>query len=203
MFSLSKANAKVAHDMEEIDKKVFNQKSDLETQLNATNIILKNFEDRISKTISNLEENKLAALKSSFSEKINKLKEEIGKLFSLRRPSLKNKKFSNYSDFSSDENKISIKNEKGLLMSNIESIGKLTENKIQLMTKELAETALRFNADISKTREDFKESQRKSERDIHDLVAKNEKEIEMLRDDLIKCVFYRKAVFQVILDKSF
>ena len=87
-------------------------------------------------------------------------------------------------------------------MSNIESIGKLTENKIQLMTKELAETALRFNADISKTREDFKESQRKSERDIHDLVAKNEKEIEMLRDDLIKCVFYRKAVFQVILDKS-
>ena len=91
MFALSKANAKVAHDMEEIDKKVFNQKSDLETQLNNTNIILKNFEDKISKTISNLEENKLAALKSSFSEKINKLKEEIGKLFSQRRPSLKNK----------------------------------------------------------------------------------------------------------------
>ena len=74
-----------------------------------------------------------------------------------------------------------INTEKGLLKSNIKAVELKSENNVKVLTEELEEAVTRFNTYVSKTREDLKSSQQQSEKDFQELLARNDKEIEMLR----------------------
>ena len=81
----------------------------------------------------------------------------------------------------SKESKEMINLEKSLLKSNIEAVELKSENNVKVITEELEEAVTKFNTYVSKTREDLKSSQQQSEKDFQELLARNDKEIEMLR----------------------
>ena len=76
--ALSNTIDKEAQDIEEIQQKLKNQKLDLEDQINLAMTKINNFEEKITKKMSNLENNELDSLQRTFFESFDNLKEKIG-----------------------------------------------------------------------------------------------------------------------------
>ena len=76
--ALSNTIDKEAQDIEEIQQKLRNQKLDLEDQINLNMTKINNFEEQMTKKMSNLENNELDNLKRTFFESFDNLKEKIG-----------------------------------------------------------------------------------------------------------------------------
>ena len=81
----------------------------------------------------------------------------------------------------SNESKELIGTEKRLLKSNIEAVEQKTENNVKVIKEDLEKAVTRFNANVSETREDMRNAHKQSVKDFQDLLARNDKEIEMLR----------------------
>ena len=71
--------------------------------------------------------------------------------------------------------------EKRLLKSNIEAVEQKTENNVKVITEDLEKAVTRFNAHVSETREDMRNAHKQSVKDFQELLATNDKEIEMLK----------------------
>ena len=81
----------------------------------------------------------------------------------------------------SNESKELIGTEKRLLKSNIEAVEQKTENNVKVIKEDLEKAVTRFNANVSETREDMRNAHKQSVKDFQELLARNDKEIEMLR----------------------
>ena len=81
----------------------------------------------------------------------------------------------------SNESKELIGTEKRLLKSNIEAVEQKTENNVKVIKEDLEKAVTRFKANVSETREDMRNAHKQSVKDFQDLLARNDKEIEMLR----------------------
>ena len=81
----------------------------------------------------------------------------------------------------SNESKELIGTEKRLLKSNIEAVEQKTENNVKVITEDLEKAVTRFNAHVSETREDMRNAHKQSVKDFQELLATNDKEIEMLK----------------------
>lgn len=81
----------------------------------------------------------------------------------------------------SNESKELIGTEKRLLKSNIEAVEQKTENNVKVLRDDIEKTVKSFNAYVSETREDLRNAHKQSVIDFQELLARNDKEIEMLR----------------------
>ena len=71
--------------------------------------------------------------------------------------------------------------EKRLLELNIEAVEQKIENNVKVITEDLEKAVTRTNAYVSETREDLRNAHKQSVKDFQELLATNDKEIEMLR----------------------
>ena len=81
----------------------------------------------------------------------------------------------------SNESKELIGTEKRLLKSNIEAVEQKTENNVKVIKEDLEKAVTRTNAYVTETREDLRSAHKQSVKDFQELLATNDKEIEMLR----------------------
>ena len=85
------------------------------------------------------------------------------------------------SELTSKESKELIGTEKRLLELNIEAVEQKTENNVRVITEDLEKAVTRFDAHVSETREDMRNAHKQSVKDFQELLATNDKQIEMLR----------------------